>query len=59
MPYLGKPMPEIDAELRMLRCSYHYAFYIAEPAAIQFIAFLHERMDVARHLSQRLPTTPH
>lgn len=53
-PLIGKALPEIDGALRVYPCQHHLIFYLAEDAKVAFLAFLHERMDMLKHLSSRL-----
>ncbi len=51
---LGKFIPQVHTELRVYRCQHHFIFYITDSEDVIFVAFLHERMDMLKHLTTRL-----
>lgn len=52
-PLLTKTMPHVNAELRYCHHGRHFIFWLDQPTPL-VIAFLHDRMDVVRHLVDRL-----
>lgn len=54
-PPIGKPMPDLGDNVRAYRHQHHYIFYIEEWERIIFIAFIHEKRDLLRHILTRLP----
>ena len=48
-----KHMPDVDPNLRYRHHGRHYVFWLEEPEPI-VIAFLHDRMELVKHLSDRL-----
>jgi toxin ParE1/3/4 len=57
-PSLGRPQAHIHATLRTYHHAHHQLFYLVDGSNVTFIAFLHERMDIPRHIAIRLET-PH
>ena len=55
-PFLGKALPDVDDGLRVFRCQHHYIFYLIEQERIVFLAFIHERRNILRHVITRLPS---
>lgn len=53
-PQLGKALPAVHEELRVYRCQHHFIFYLTDSEHLIFIAFLHERMDMLKHLTARI-----
>jgi len=54
-PSLGKPAPDVGDGVRVYRCQHHYIFYLEEKARTIFLAFIHEKRDILRHVVSRLP----
>ena len=49
----AKTMPQVDPQLRFCHAGRHYVFWLDLDEPI-VIAFLHDRMDLVRHLKDRL-----
>lgn len=54
-PSLGKPALDVGDGVRVYRCQHHYIFYLEEKDHSIFLAFIHERRDILRHVVSRLP----
>jgi len=50
---LVKEMPNVHIDLRYCHQGHHFVFWLAQPTPL-VIAFLHDRMELVKHLSVRL-----
>lgn len=51
---LGKAVFEIGRNVYVYRCNHHYIFYLKKEDDLIFIAFMHEKRDILRHVAGRL-----
>ena len=52
--HIVKEMPSLHADLRYCHHGRHFVFWLAEPTPL-VIAFLHDQMQLVKHLTDRLP----
>ncbi len=50
-PGVGRLRDELHAGLRSFSCGQHAVFYVIDGGGVIVVRILHQRMDVARHIS--------